>query len=129
MLIFTALLLLPLVRSSLLLNLSIVSLTAFMVLVSNYSFGLFIGYTLNSSLFFLDEYGNTLRVMIVLVVYFRLLSYLSDNHESKGKTLLLTLLITLILLASVLVFIRSSLFFMYLGYELSLIPIVLIILI
>lgn len=123
------LLLTPLLGSAFAFNLVLFSLAFLGLLSVQYRFSLFSSWSLNSTLFLLDEYGCTLIYIRVLVVYFRLLSYLRSYRDSKSKSTLLALLVMFMILASTLVFRGSSLLMVYLGYELSLVPIILIILI
>lgn len=93
----------------------------------NYYIPRFSFYVSDRRLFILDEVGSTLTFMIVLVVLFSLFTYLISIAESNKKASLATWLCLLISLASVVVFLSSRLLLVYVGYELSLVPIILII--
>lgn len=93
----------------------------------NYYIPRFSFYVSDRRLFILDEVGSTLTFMIVLVVLFSLFTYLISIVESNKKASLATWLCLLISLASVVVFLSSRLLLVYVGYELSLVPIILII--
>lgn len=93
----------------------------------NYYIPRFSFYVSDRRLFILDEVGSTLTFMIILVVLFSLFTYLISIAESNKKASLATWLCLLISLASAVVFLSSRLLIVYVGYELSLVPIILII--
>lgn len=75
----------------------------------------------------LDEYRLALTYMILAVFFFSLLTYYQGSKDSNSSFILLWSLICLIIAASSLVFYSSRLLAVYIGYEMSLIPIILII--
>lgn len=94
---------------------------------SLYGFTSFSPILTDSPLIILDEYGNTLVYMIVFVLFYRILTYSLNHSDSVHKTRFLIWLIVLISLSSLAVFTNSRLLVIYIGYEISLLPIILII--
>lgn len=96
-------------------------------LISSYNFPFFSYFSLDSLTFLCDEYGITLLYMILFIIFYRSLVYLSNFSDSYHKSFTLIWLLFFISLSSLLVFTSSSLLYIYIGYEISLIPIIIII--
>lgn len=78
---------------------------------------------------FIDEYTLTLNVMLLIVVFFRYISFKLKSLTTLNEEFLGVVLFVLLMSASLLVFRSSRLFWIYFGYEISLVPIILIIMI
>lgn len=78
---------------------------------------------------FLDEFIITLNLILVIVVFFRFLVFKLKLAPSTYIENLGILRFILLFVASLVVFSSSSLFWVYFGYEISLVPIILIIIV
>jgi len=76
----------------------------------------------------LDEYALILNIIIFIVIFLRFLVFKVKTTLSYSEAIGV-LCFVLLYTASLLVFSRRSLFWVYFGYEMSLIPIILIIII
>jgi hypothetical protein len=77
----------------------------------------------------IDEYSFILNLMLIMVLYFRYLCFKVKIKANLNSDYLGLILFIVLLISSVLVFYMDRAFWVYFGYEMSLIPIIIIIII